>query len=77
MPSGKIVDEVGLRGMQIGGAQVAPWHGNFIINTGHATAKDILQLTNSIIDKVFEKKGWKLETEIIFLPKIIVSENLS
>lgn len=77
MPSGKIIDEVGLRGMQIGGAQVAPWHGNFIINTGHATAKDILQLTNSIIHKVFEKKGWKLETEIIFLPKIMVSKNLS
>ncbi|MDR3115581.1 MAG: UDP-N-acetylmuramate dehydrogenase, partial [Treponema sp.] len=39
-PTGKILDELGLRGLRIGGAAVAPWHGNIIINTGNACAKD-------------------------------------
>ena len=43
-PSGKIIDEVGLRGFSVGDAQVAPWHGNFIINTGSATAMDVKKL---------------------------------
>ena len=66
-PSGKIIDECGLKGFAIGGAQVAPWHGNLIINTGNASAKDIYDLTYCVADKVFEQTGFKLEPEIIFL----------
>lgn len=68
-PSGKIIDEVGLRGFSVGGAQVAPWHGNFIINTGKATASDISNLVQKIKDTVKEKKGFSLECEIIFTDK--------
>lgn len=68
-PSGKIIDEAGLRGLEIGGAQVAPWHGNFIINKGNATAKDIKKLVNTVQENVFGKTGYFLEPEIIFLAK--------
>ncbi len=66
-PSGKIIDECGLKGYSIGGAQVAPWHGNLIINTGNATAKDIKDLTFYVAEHVYEQTGYKLEPEIIFL----------
>lgn len=69
-PSGKIVDEAGLRGLELGGAQVAPWHGNFIINRGNATADDIRKLVELVQRIVLEKTGFLLEPEIIFLDKI-------
>lgn len=65
-PSGKIIDQAGLRGLSIGGAQIAPWHGNFIINTGNATAKDIHNLVEHIIEEVKKQTGFVLEPEIIF-----------
>ena len=68
-PSGRIVDEAGLRGLELGGAQVAPWHGNFIINRGNATAKDIRGLVELVQEEVCRKTGFLLEPEIIFLPK--------
>jgi len=70
-PSGKIVDEVGLRGMEEGGAQVAPWHGNFIINKKNATARDIQKLVMRVQKAVYETTGFTLEPEIIFLPRTI------
>ncbi len=66
-PSGKLIDEAGLRGKSIGGAQIAPWHGNFIINTGSATAKDIKSLVEHTQKQILEKTGFLLEPEIIFL----------
>lgn len=65
-PSGQIIDEVGLRGMSVGDAQVAPWHGNFIINNGNATQKDVKQLVEYIVETVKNKTGFTLEPEIIF-----------
>ncbi|AEE16885.1 UDP-N-acetylmuramate dehydrogenase [Treponema brennaborense] len=67
-PSGAIIDEAGLRGYRIGGAQVAPWHGNFIINTGGATADDIRSLVSYVIRTVHDKTGFTLEPEIVFIP---------
>jgi UDP-N-acetylenolpyruvoylglucosamine reductase len=65
-PSGKIVDEAGLCGCSIGGAQIAPWHGNFIINRDNATAADIRALVAHAVEAVREKTGFTLEPEIIF-----------
>ena len=65
-PTGVIIDELGLKGLKFGGAQVAPFHGNIIINTGNAAASDIRSLTDEIIIKVNEKTGFRLEPEIIF-----------
>jgi UDP-N-acetylmuramate dehydrogenase len=65
-PSGSIIDEAGLCGYEIGGAQIAPWHGNFIINKNNATESDIKTLVNYIISTIREKTGFTLEPEIIF-----------
>jgi UDP-N-acetylmuramate dehydrogenase len=65
-PSGIIIDELGLKGFSIGGAQIAPFHGNFIINTGNASAKDIRALINEVSAKVKAKTGFILEPEILF-----------
>ena len=66
-PSGQIIDEAGLRGYTLGGAKVADFHGNFIINTGNATASDIKNLTNYVQEQVQQKFGFLLEPEIIFV----------
>lgn len=66
-PTGKIIDEAGLRGTTIGGAQIAPFHGNFIININNAKAKDILALVQLAQTKVKDLYGYDLEPEIIFV----------
>ncbi|GHV43918.1 UDP-N-acetylenolpyruvoylglucosamine reductase [Spirochaetia bacterium] len=66
-PTGKIIDELGLRGLQSGGAQVAPFHGNIIINTGNATAADIRALVNRVQEKARTARGIELESEILFV----------
>jgi UDP-N-acetylmuramate dehydrogenase len=66
-PTGKILDELGLRGFRAGGAAVAPWHGNIIINTGNASASDIRDLVNAISEKVREALGFVLEPELLFV----------
>lgn len=64
-PAGKIIEEVGLKGFQVGGARVSDIHANFIINTGNATSKDVLTLIELIKQKVWIKKGITLEEEVI------------
>ncbi len=63
-PSGKILDELGLRGMQQGGAQIAPFHANIIVNTGKATAEDVRQLILYAQRLAYEQKNITLEPEI-------------
>jgi len=66
--AGKIIDECGLKGLSCGGAQIAPWHANFIINSeGKAAAADIKKLSELVQKSVLEKKGIALESEIIFV----------
>jgi len=66
-PTGRIIDQLGLRGLSVGGAQVAPWHGNFIINTGNATASDIRALMGKVARRVKEERGFDLESEVLFV----------
>lgn len=61
---GKLVQDCGLRGKQIGGAQVSEKHTGFMINTGDATCKDVLDLIKYVQDTVFEKFGVHLKTEV-------------
>jgi UDP-N-acetylmuramate dehydrogenase len=65
-PTGMIIDELGLRGFTLGGAAVAPFHGNIIINTGTAAAADIRALTEELIRRVRAARGITLEPEILF-----------
>jgi UDP-N-acetylmuramate dehydrogenase len=66
-PAGKIIEELGLRGFQSGGAQIAPWHGNFIINTGGATAGDVTRLITLVQEKALQTFGFALEPEVIYV----------
>lgn len=66
-PSGKLIDDCGLKGLTCGGAQIAPFHGNFIINTGSATAADIRTLVSQAQKAVYDKFGFQMEPEIIFI----------
>lgn len=60
----KLIDECGLKGYKIGGAQVSEKHAGFVINTGNATAQDVIDLTEFIKKTVYEQKGKKIELEI-------------
>ena len=62
--AGKLIEDSELKGFSIGGAQVSELHAGFVINTGNATAKDILDLIKHIQNVVFEKFGVRLETEV-------------
>jgi len=66
-PTGQIIDELGLRGFQIGGAQIAPFHGNIVINTANATASDIRALMDETASRVKAATGFVLEPEILFV----------
>ena len=63
----QIIDEAGLRGKEIGGAQVSPKHAGFIVNNGTATAEDVINLIEYIKKTVSEKVNKELETEVIII----------
>jgi UDP-N-acetylmuramate dehydrogenase len=63
----KLIEEAGLKGTAVGGAQVSLKHANFIINTGNATAKDIKELASLITQKVKQTSGYELEREVVYL----------
>lgn len=63
----KIIDNLGLKGTKIGGAEISCKHAGFIINSGGATATDILNLISLIESEVLNKKGLKLKKELIVM----------
>jgi UDP-N-acetylmuramate dehydrogenase len=64
---GYYIEQAGLKGFRIGGAEVSTLHANFIVNAGGATARDILDLSEHVQNKVAEKFGIELKREIILL----------
>ncbi len=62
--AGKLIEDCGLKGKSIGGAQVSEKHCGFIINKNNATSADILDLIDFVRDEVLEKTGIMLETEV-------------
>ena len=65
--AGGLIEEAGLKGHRIGGAMVSPEHANFIVNTGTATAGDILALMRKVQSAVFDRSGIMLEPEVQIL----------
>lgn len=63
----KLIDDCGLRGLRVGDAQVSEKHAGFIVNLGHATAGEILELMNEVIRRVREQTGVTLEPEVRIL----------
>jgi UDP-N-acetylmuramate--alanine ligase len=64
--AGKLIEEAGLKGFSLGQVQVSPKHANFIVNNGGATAKEFVELVNYIREKVKEKSGIDLQTEVLY-----------
>ena len=62
--AGKLIQDAGLRGFQVGGAQVSEKHCGFVINKGDATAADIVELMKQVSDKVYQEFGVTLEPEV-------------
>lgn len=62
--AGKLIEEAGLKGFQIGGAQISEMHGNFIVNAGNAKAEDVLQLIQYVKKTILEKYNIQMETEV-------------
>ncbi|MBQ1959360.1 MAG: UDP-N-acetylmuramate dehydrogenase [Firmicutes bacterium] len=62
--AGKLVEDAGLKGLTVGGAQVSTLHSGFVINIGGATATDILQLMALVQNTVYDKFGVMLEPEV-------------
>ena len=62
--AGKLIQDAGLRGFQVGGAQVSEKHCGFVINKDNATAADIVELMNQVADKVYAEFGVTLEPEV-------------
>lgn len=62
--AGKLIEDAGLKGLTVGGAQVSTLHSGFVINTGGATATDVLQLIALVQNTVYDKFGVMLEPEV-------------
>ena len=60
----KLIEDAGLKGLSVGGAQVSEKHAGFVINKKDAKAMDVIRLTDEIKEKVYDKFGVKLELEI-------------
>lgn len=63
-PAGKLIDELGLKGLRHGGAMISPVHANFIVNTGGANAENVTELIDVIRRTVQEERGIALRTEV-------------
>jgi UDP-N-acetylmuramate dehydrogenase len=62
--AGQLIQDAGLRGFQVGGAQVSEKHCGFVINKGDATAADTVELMNQVSEKVYQEFGVTLEPEV-------------
>ena len=62
--AGRLVDELGLKGLRVGDARISQVHGNFIVNEGGATASDVLRLIAQIKERALEARGIEMETEV-------------
>lgn len=67
IPAGRLIDELGLKGIRVGGAVVSDVHGNFIVNDRAATARDVLNLIEIIKERARSSRGIELETEVQIL----------
>ena len=67
IPAGRLIDELGLKNTRVGGARISLEHGNFLVNDGGATAKDVLELIGVLCAKAKAERGIELHTEVEIL----------
>ncbi len=70
----KVIDDAGMRGATIGGAQMSPKHSNFLVNTGDASAADLENLGEEVRKKVFQHSGIELEWEIMRIGELSLND---
>ncbi|MEY4916109.1 MAG: hypothetical protein RL616_22 [Verrucomicrobiota bacterium] len=64
IPAGRLIDELGLKNTRVGAARISQEHGNFLVNDGGATAKDVLELISILKAKAKAERGIELHTEV-------------
>jgi UDP-N-acetylmuramate dehydrogenase len=74
--AGRLVEAAGLKGHRIGGAEISAVHANFVVNVGGATARDVLALVRLMRDRVRERFGVTLETEVRLVGEFLPGEGL-
>jgi UDP-N-acetylmuramate dehydrogenase len=62
--AGKLIEDCGLKGVSVGGAQVSPLHAGFIVNTGDADVSDVIKLMHIVQESVMHRFGVMLEPEV-------------
>jgi len=67
--AGRLIDLAGLKGERVGDAEVSPVHANFIVNRGHATSADIIELIRRVRARVEQTKGVRLDPEVLLYGK--------
>jgi UDP-N-acetylmuramate--alanine ligase len=67
--AGRLIDESGLKGLRVGGAEVSSVHANFIVNRGGATSRDVLELVRQVRSRVRDATGVSLEPEVLLYGK--------
>lgn len=67
LPAGWLIDQVNLRGKKMGGAMISEKHSNYLINTGDATAEDVIMLSSFVKQQVRDKTGVQLQEEVSYL----------
>jgi UDP-N-acetylmuramate dehydrogenase len=70
-PPGKIIEDMDLKGLSIGGARISNEHANFIVNENKATSEDVLRLIEHISDSFFKKTNIRLPTEVNFVDEAL------
>ena len=65
--AGALIEQCGLKGLRVGGAEVSQKHAGFVINVDHATARDVRQLVRKVAETVEKETGYELEPELLFL----------
>ena len=69
IPAGRLIDELGMKGLSVGGARVSELHANFIVNEGGATAADVLKLMTLVRERAKNERGIELMSEVMILGK--------
>lgn len=64
LPAGRLIQELGLKGLRVGDAMVSDVHANFFVNLGRATAADVLELVRRVREKALQERGVELEPEV-------------
>lgn len=67
--AGRLIDESGVKGERVGDAEVSQVHANFIVNRGHATSADVLELIRRVRTRVRSSRGIELEPEVLLYGK--------